>query len=97
MSLIYVMILNYIKPLEDVDAEMDNHIKWLEKGYEEGVFIASGKQVPRVGGIILAKSDSLEKLQERNQEDPFQKAGLVEVKIIAFDASMKLDGLNDIF
>ena len=33
MSTIYVVVLTYIKPLEEVDRAIPAHIEWLKKGY----------------------------------------------------------------
>ncbi|MFX2794749.1 hypothetical protein V6181_25705, partial [Klebsiella pneumoniae] len=42
MSTIYVVVLTYIKPLEEVDRAIPAHIEWLKKGYADGLFLASG-------------------------------------------------------
>jgi uncharacterized protein YciI len=52
----FIVTLTYLKPVEEVDALMAGHIEWLKKGYDDGLFIASGRRVPRTGGVILAKS-----------------------------------------
>ncbi|MEQ9889576.1 YciI family protein [Pectobacterium zantedeschiae] len=89
MSVIYVVVLTYVKPLEEVDDTIPFHVEWLKKGYADGVFLASGRRIPRTGGVILAKSDSRESLEKRLSLDPFQKLGLATVEIIPFEASMK--------
>ena len=40
MSTIYVVVLTYIKPLEEVDRAIPAHIEWLKKGYADGLFLA---------------------------------------------------------
>ena len=95
MSIIYVVVLTYVKPLEEVDAQIPAHVEWLKKGYADGVFLASGRRVPRNGGVILAKCDSLESLEERLSQDPFQKLNIATVDIIPFEASMKAQFLEN--
>ncbi|MDM2923114.1 YciI family protein [Citrobacter sp. Cpa228] len=95
MSIIYVVVLTYVKPLEEVDAQILAHVEWLKKGYADGVFLASGRRVPRDGGVILAKCDSLESLEERLSQDPFQKLNIAKVDIIPFEASMKAQFLEN--
>lgn len=95
MSIIYVVVLTYVKPLEEVDAQILAHVEWLKKGYADGVFLASGRRVPRNGGVILAKCDSLESLEERLSQDPFQKLNIAKVDIIPFEASMKAQFLEN--
>ncbi|GHK56731.1 hypothetical protein KPZU09_64670 [Klebsiella pneumoniae] len=46
MSTIYVVVLTYIKPLEEVDRAIPAHIEWLKKGYADGLFLASGRRIP---------------------------------------------------
>ena len=52
----FIVTLTYLKPVEEIDALMHDHVAWLKKGYADGLFIASGRQVPRTGGVILARS-----------------------------------------
>jgi uncharacterized protein YciI len=59
MSTVYIVILTYIKPLDEIDAAIPAHVEWLKKGYAEGIFLASGRRIPRNGGVILAKCEVL--------------------------------------
>lgn len=97
MSIIYVVVLTYIKPLEDVDSQLPDHVEWLKKGYSDGVFLTSGRRIPRNGGVILAKCDSLESLEARLSQDPFQKFNIAKAEIIPFEATMKATLLENIF
>ncbi|AIR62031.1 YciI family protein [Cedecea neteri] len=97
MSIIYVVVLTYIKPLEEVDAQIPAHVEWLKKGYAEGVFLASGRRIPRNGGVILAKCDSIESLEARLSQDPFQKLNIAKAEILPFEATMKTQLLDAVF
>lgn len=96
MSVIYVIILNYVKPFNEVDKQIPAHIEWLKKGYADGIFLASGRKLPRTGGVILAQCESINVLEERLRQDPFQKLGLASVEIIPFEASMKAAFLQNL-
>ena len=87
MNVLYIVILSYMRPLNEIDAHLPEHIEWLDKGYAEGVFLASGRRIPRIGGVIIAKAESLESLQERMREDPFQRLGLSKADILTFEPS----------
>ncbi|CAN7612168.1 YciI family protein [Brucella pseudogrignonensis] len=87
MNVLYIVILSYMRPLNEIDAHLPEHIEWLDKGYAEGVFLASGRRIPRIGGVIIAKAESLESLQERMREDPFQRLGLSKADILPFEPS----------
>jgi uncharacterized protein YciI len=80
----FVINLNYIAPLEKLDQHMVEHVKFLQKYYKKNVFIASGRKVPRTGGIILALAGSKEEVEEIMKEDPFCMLKLAEVTIIEF-------------
>lgn len=57
----FIINLNYIVPLEKIDAHMTEHVKFLQKYYKLNKFVASGRKVPRTGGIILALARSKER------------------------------------
>lgn len=97
MSIIYVVVLTYIKPLDDVDAHIPAHVEWLKKGYSDGVFLASGRRIPRNGGVILATCDSIESLETRLSQDPFQKLSIAKAEIFPFEATMKAHLLASVF
>ncbi|RXJ54158.1 YciI family protein [Candidatus Marinarcus aquaticus] len=87
----FIVLLTYIKPLEVVDDYLEAHVKYLKEQYKEGNFIASGRKIPRDGGVILSKLDSKEKLQEVLKKDPFKLANVANYEIIEFVPSMTSD------
>jgi uncharacterized protein YciI len=80
----FIINLNYIVPLEKIDQHMTPHVKFLQKYYKQNVFVASGRKVPRTGGIILALADSKEEVEKIIQEDPFYTHKLAEFTITQF-------------
>ena len=54
----YIVNLNYIKEVSEVEKHLEEHIKFLEKYYEMGKFICSGRKNPRTGGVILLNAES---------------------------------------
>jgi uncharacterized protein YciI len=66
---------------------MTEHVKFLQKYYKQNVFVASGRKVPRTGGIILALAESREKLDAILSEDPFFIHKLAEFKVTEFQTS----------
>ena len=61
----FVLLLTYTKPLPEVDNHMRAHMKWLNEQYAAGRFVVSGRQIPRTGGVILARGGSLRGLRRR--------------------------------
>jgi uncharacterized protein YciI len=86
-ALMFVIDLHYIVPLEELDRHMNDHVKFLKEYYKKNVFIASGRKVPRTGGIILALADSKEQVKAIMDEDPFCKLKLSQVTITEFNTS----------
>jgi uncharacterized protein YciI len=80
----FIIDLKYIVPLEQIDAHMTPHVKFLQKYYKENVFVASGRKVPRTGGIILALAKSREEIESIIREDPFYIHKLAEFSITEF-------------
>jgi uncharacterized protein YciI len=83
----FIINLTYIAPLEKIDARMKEHMVFLNHCYKEELFIASGRKVPRTGGIILARAKSKEALEAVMKNDPFVAEGLAECTIIEFQTS----------
>jgi uncharacterized protein YciI len=83
----FIINITYIKPLTDIDFYLKDHIAWLEKCYESGYFVASGRKKPRTGGVILANAVDENKIYEIIEEDPFNKAHLATYDIIEFQVT----------
>ena len=71
---VFVLLLTYVKPLPEVDALMREHMAWLKKSYAAGRFLVSGRQIPRTGGVILARGDDRAEIEALAASDPFVAA-----------------------
>ena len=80
----FIVDLQYIVPLEELDKYMAAHIQYLDKYYAKDIFIASGRKVPRTGGIILALTKDEATLKKILMEDPFYKHRLADFSITQF-------------
>ena len=89
----FVLLLTYTKPLEDVDALMRDHMKWVNEQYAAGRFVVSGRMIPREGGIIVAIGGTREEIEALMREDPFVARGLAEVRVVEFRASQRAPDL----
>ena len=93
----FVVSLKYICEMSEVDKHLEAHIDYLEKEYQKGSFIVSGRKVPRTGGVILANVDNLDKLRKILDKDPFKQHGLAEYEVTEFipsKTSKELDFLR---
>jgi uncharacterized protein YciI len=92
----FMVTLTYLVDLSEVDAALPEHVAWLDQQYADGVFVASGRLVPRVGGMILVAGTSREDLKRRLALDPFGRLGLAEHAIVEFVPSRVADGLEQL-
>lgn len=88
----FVIELTYKAPLDEIDAAMKAHVAWLNKHYAAGTFVASGRKIPRDGGIILAVGER-PAIEAIVKDDPFVSRGLADVRVIEFRLSQKADDI----
>jgi uncharacterized protein YciI len=82
---VFVLTLTYTAPLDQIDALLPAHRRWLDGHYAAGTFLASGPRIPRTGGVILARASSVADLVALIGEDPFARAGAAEYAIVEFE------------
>jgi uncharacterized protein YciI len=85
----FVIELNYKVDLAQIDAAMKAHMAFLDQHYAAGTFVASGRKIPRDGGIILAVGESKAQICALVEEDPFVARGLAEYRVIEFRVSQR--------
>ncbi|MFM2478931.1 YciI family protein [Celerinatantimonas sp. MCCC 1A17872] len=83
----FIVSLTYKCEVSEIEKQLKAHIEFLDKYYQSGVFIASGRKVPRTGGIIMARCESKAALESILAEDPFASHQLADYEIIEFAAS----------
>jgi uncharacterized protein YciI len=81
----YIVNLNYLKPVSEVDTHVVAHRAFLDEYYARGVFIASGPRNPRDGGVIIASSHaSRAELDDILAKDPFSQHGIASYQVTEF-------------
>ena len=88
-----ILSLTYTAPTEQADLHMQPHLDWVKQGYDRGWFLASGRKVPRTGGLIIAKGDRAE-IEAFVAEDPFVIHGVAAYEITEIMLSTVIDGLE---
>lgn len=87
LTIMFILELTYVVPLDRVDALLGEHVAWLDTHYAAGVFIASGRKEPRDGGVILAVGDDRAAMEELVATDPFALDGCATYRITEFLAT----------
>jgi uncharacterized protein YciI len=89
----FIIALTYLKPATEIDALLGAHREYLREQYDNGIFLMSGRMVPRTGGIILATADSRADIEAVIELDPFNEAGAASYTITEFVPTMTADVL----
>jgi uncharacterized protein YciI len=89
----FIVLLKFSTNKSQAAQHMEGHKAWLQRGYDEGVFLLSGSLTSVGGGAILAHGSSLADLQSRVEEDPFVAAQVVSAEIIEVAPSKAQDSL----
>lgn len=87
----FIAILTYKKPLEEVDRHLQAHREYLAKNYAAGNFIASGPQTPRVGGVIMMNAADRQAVDALIAQDPFHINDIADYQIVEFTPTMLCD------
>lgn len=78
----FIVLLDYVKPIEEVDALIEEHRLYLDSLYAAGsTLVASGPRVPRTGGFFIAATEDRAALMHLLEADPFYRAGIAEYHI----------------
>jgi uncharacterized protein YciI len=89
----------HLVPFEQRDPNLiAAHRQFLQRGYDEGHFLLSGPSVPPMGGVLVARAESREQLNEFLADEPFCKANLMRFsKITEFNPVQHLPVLAEWF
>ena len=90
----FVIKLTFKVTPEKIDAFAAGHKMFLEKYYQKKLFIASGPQIPKTGGVIIMTATDKEQVENIIQEDPFYYEGLADYEVIEFDPTSTQTGFE---
>jgi len=90
----FIVALTYVKPIEEIDPLLPAHIEWLQEHYGAGRFLASGRKVPRTGGVILAAKMPRPELDAILAADPFHQNNVAEYDVTEVEVSKAADALQ---
>lgn len=90
-----VIVLNYVVPIEQIDAHRGPHLDWLRAAVDSGRLLFAGRQVPLTGGMIAARGTRAE-VEAWAATDPFAIHGLAEYSFIEVAPSVIAPGLEAI-
>ncbi|HEX7782340.1 MAG TPA: YciI family protein [Sphingobium sp.] len=91
----FVITLTYKVELDVVDSHMDAHIAWIKTALADGWLLIAGRQVPRVGGILIARGVR-DDIKAKAATDPFVTQGVADFTVTEFSPSFVAPGLESL-
>jgi uncharacterized protein YciI len=89
----FIVLLKFSANKGSAGQFMDGHKAWLQRGFDDGVFLLAGSLQPNAGGGIVAHNTSLSELESRVDDDPFVAQDVVAAEILEIDPSRADDRL----
>lgn len=93
----FILLLNYKKPIEEVMQNLEAHCAYLDKYYASGKFVCSGPKNPRTGGCIICHAVTENEVKVLIQEDPFYFKGIADYEILEFVPTRYAPGTEKYF
>jgi uncharacterized protein YciI len=91
LGTMFLLLSRYLKPSDDVDRALAAHREFLDRYYKAGLFIVSGPQNPRTGGVIVTAECTRDEVEAALAEDPFLREGISEYQIVEFAVTKQVD------
>ncbi len=92
----FVVLLKFAGQRGKAGQFMEKHKEWLQRGFDDGIFLLAGSLQPSLGGAIMAHNSSMPDLQERVNADPFVVEGIVSAEILEISPSRVDDRLKSL-
>ena len=67
----FIVLLRFADRKAEAGRFLNGHKAWLQRGFDDGVFVLTGSLQPSLGGAIVAANTSRSDLETRVGEDPF--------------------------
>lgn len=94
----FIVLLKFSRGKDKASALLDGHKKWIQQGFDDGIFMLAGSLQPGLGGSVMAHGISRDALETRIAQDPFVREHVVTAEILEIDASItdvRLDFLRE--
>jgi len=78
----FIVLLKFSSNKSQASQYMEAHKDWINRGFDDGVFLLLGSLQPNLGGGFIANDTSLVEIQNRLNDDPFVIHNIVTAEII---------------
>jgi uncharacterized protein YciI len=83
----YIVMIAYVAPREEIDYLLPDHIEWLTKHYDAGYFLCSGRRPTHTGRVIITRPMPRARLEALLATDPLDMARMVRHEVVEFEAT----------
>ena len=90
----FLIIVDYKKPLEEVERYLAEHWAFLDRYFAQGKLLCTGPQNPRTGGVIVSKAANRAEAEAFTREDPFFRHEIADYTIVEFEPTKYLPGFE---
>lgn len=97
-EVMYIVLVTYTAPLQEIDYELPDHAEWLAKQFEHDHFLASGRRDGHLGEVLITRPMARGKLDAILASDPFAVRHLARHEVVEFSATRtapQLRALNE--
>jgi len=91
----FVVDIHYLVPVEQLADILPDHRAFLQTGYDKGILLLSGPKEPRTGGLVIARSESLECIQDFFSHDPYHLNNVATHSFTEFNPVLRQTWLDD--
>ncbi len=85
----FIVLLRFSNAKSKARDLMAAHNEWIERGFENGVFLVVGSLQPGMGGAVVAHNTTRVEIEARVQSDPFVTREVVTAEILEVSLSKK--------
>lgn len=85
----------FTAPLEQIEAATPDHRAYLQTGYDTGMLLLSGPQIPRTAGVIIMRAASREEAEAFAHGDPYFTRQLAKARFVEFNPVKRQPFLDD--
>ena len=91
----FIILINYTKPIEEVNAVVAEHRAYLDTLYEKDKLICSGRRSTLTGGVLLSHAKRREEIAELIKNDPYNLKRVEEYKVIELIPGQHIEKFKD--
>lgn len=92
----FLALLTYIRPLDEIEAHIPSHARYLADLYAQGQMRLSGRRHPRTGGFMLFTAADRQQAEDLLARDPFHALGLARYELIELQPTQAAPSLQSL-